>query len=158
MSTIDWSLMDQMRCEPHPLDTQIFRKDAEYNPLPTFHYTQPQDLTFTLVVDVEVASNYISLDIVDILQLNVWPHPSPYYLDGYHPILFQCRLPFRVGQYEDELLCDITTIKSVGVIVGREWLTKMRICYNRKRNSFIYPWVKKTSPQSEPLLEPHLEP
>ena len=53
------------------MDTQIFRKDVEYNPLPTFHYAQSQDLTFTLVVDVEIASNYISLDIVDILQLNV---------------------------------------------------------------------------------------
>ena len=132
VSTIDWSVMDQIRCEPHPLDTYIFRKDAEYNPLPTFHYAQSQDLTFTLVVDVEVASNYISLDIVNILQLNVWPHPSPYYLDGYHHILFQCRLPFRVGQYEDELLCDVTTIKSVGVIAGRDWMIKSNVCYNRK--------------------------
>ena len=80
--------MDQMRCEAHPLDKQIFRNDAEYNPLPIFYYTQSQDLTFTLVIDVEVASNFISLDIVDILRLNVRKHPNPYYLEGYHPILF----------------------------------------------------------------------
>ena len=105
-----------MGAPTHQLDIQVFRKDAEYSPLPTFHYAKSQSLTLPLVVDVEARSNYISEVIIYILKLNVWPHPHPYYLDDYHPILFQCRLPFRVGQYEDELLCDVTSFKSVGVI------------------------------------------
>ena len=131
--------MDQMSCEPHPLDTQILRKNVEYNPLPTFLYAKSQNLTIPLVIDVEVASNYISLDIVDILRLNVSKHPSPYYLEGYHPILFQSRLSFRVGQYEDELLFDVTTIKSVGIILGHEWIANRHIRYSKLRKMFIYP-------------------
>ena len=142
------------------MDTQIFRKNVECNPLPTFHYAQSQDLTFTLVVDVEVASSFISLDIVDILRLNVSKHPSPYYLEGYHPILFQCRLPFRVEQYENKLLFDVTTIKSVGIILGHEWIANRQIRYSRLRKMFIYPWMKKAAPhqESQPPPEPRLEP
>ena len=133
----------------HPLDKQIFKKDVECPPLPTFHYAKTQYLTLPLVVDVEARSNYISDDIIDILKLNVWPHPNPYYLDSHHPILFQCKLPFRVGHYEDALLCDVTTIRSVGVILGHEWIANRQIRYSMRRKAFIYPWMKKAAPQPE---------
>ena len=65
----------------------------------------------------------------------------------------QCKIPLKVGQYEAELLCDVTTVKTFGVLLSQNWIKGMGVCYNRRRNTFIYPWMKKTSPQPEPSLQ-----
>ena len=142
-----------MSTPTHPLDLHVFRREAKYFSIPTLHYAKTQCLTYPFVVDIETMSNYISETLIDILKLQVWPHPRPYYLDGQHPIFFQCKLPFRVGQYEDEVLCDVTNFGSVCVILGQEWITNRRIHYNRRRTEFIYPWMKKVAPQPTPSLQ-----
>ena len=147
-----------MSAPTHPLDLQVFRKNAEYSPLPTVHYAKTQYLTYPFAVDVEATSNYISEDLIDILKLHVYPHPRPYYLDSQHPILFQCKLPFKVGKYEDEILCDVTNFGSVCVILGHKWITNKQIRYNWRRTEFIYPWMEKVAPQPTPLVEPKSDP
>ena len=67
--------MTQIESLPHPLDDLIKREDPDSIPLTTFHYAHSQDLPFTLVIDVEITSNFISSDLVNILGLKSWAHP-----------------------------------------------------------------------------------
>ena len=94
-----------------------------------------------------------------LLKSNVCLHPEPYVIEGGHRIFSQCRFPVRVGSYEEELLCDVVNIKSVGVILGYEWITNRQIRYNMRQKAFIYPWIKKATPQLAPpsQLVPELE-
>ena len=112
-----------MEPKPHTLDAQITRQEEPYGPLPTFHYAQTQDFSYTLAVDAHVFRNFISVDLFKLLNLIVRRHPEPYVIEGGHHIISQCRLPFRVGSYEDELWCDVVGVKSISVILGREWIT-----------------------------------
>ena len=99
--------------EPHPLDDQIIRQDLDDTPLPTFHYAQSHDLPYTLAVDAEIYSSYISTGLVNLLNLKVELCPKPYFsdLEGCHHVQFQCRVLVRVGSYEEEILCEVVDIK-----------------------------------------------
>ena len=61
--------MAQIESLPHPLDDLIKREDSDDIPMTSFHYAHSQDLPFTLVIDVEITSNFISSDLVNILEL-----------------------------------------------------------------------------------------
>ena len=106
---------------PHTLDVEVNKQeDLRGDPLPTFHPAQIQDLPYTLAVAVRVFANYISFELAGLLKANVSRHPKPYVIEGGHFIYSQCKFPVRVGPYEEELLCDVINIKSVGVILGYE--------------------------------------
>ena len=70
----------------------------------------------------------------------------------------RCKIPLKVGQYEAELLCDVTNVETFGVLLGQNWIKRMGVHYNRRRKTFIYPWMKKTPPQPEPSLQSVPEP
>ena len=72
--------MAQIEPPRHPLDNLIKREDPDDTHLTSFHYAHSQDLPFTLVVDAEICSNFISSDLVSILGLMRWVHPEPYFL------------------------------------------------------------------------------
>ena len=147
--------MVQIESPPHPLDDLIKREDSSDIPMTTFHYAHSQDLPFTLVIVVEICSNFISSDLVNILGLTRWVHPEPYYLGPNYAglVLSQCKVPFNVGHYEAELVCDVVDVKTFGVLLGQNWIKRMGVRYNRRRKTFIYPWMKKASPQPEPSLQ-----
>ena len=60
--------------------------------------------------------------------------------------------------YEAEIVCDVVDVKTFGVLLGQKWITRMGVRYNRRRKTFIYPWMKKASPQPEPSLQSVPEP
>ena len=112
--------MAQIEPPPHPLDDIIKREDSSDIPMTSFHYAHSQDLPFTLVIDVEICSNFISSNLVNILGLTRWVHPEPYYLGPNYVglVLSQCKVLFNVGRYEAELVCDVVDVKTFGVLLG----------------------------------------
>ena len=152
--------MGRIRSKTHPLDTHIFRHDTEHNPLPTFHFTHCQGIPCTVAVEVEIYSCYIALDFVDRLELNLESHPTPRYFEDGSIIRHQCQVPISVGTYEDQVLCDVVDIKGANIILGREWMQKQHVCYNKKMKTFIYPWMKDIHSLTQDLLfiMPSLQP
>ena len=148
-----------MESMPHPLDIEVNKLEDLYgNPLPTLHLAHLQDLPYTLAVAIGFSANYISYELATLLKSNVSFHPEPYSIEGGHRIYSQCRIPVRVGSYEEELVCDVVDIKIVSVILGYEWITQKQIRYSMRRKTFIYPWMKKTTPPRVPSLQPVHEP
>ena len=143
-----------MESKQHPWDTEINRQEEPNGLLPTFHYAQTQDLPYTLAVDSHTRKCFISSALIAILNLRIRIHPAPYVIEGGYHIDLQGRLSFKIESYEDALWCDIVTIKSVSVILGRAWIINKQIRYNKRRTTLIYPWMKKAAPQPAPPSQP----
>ena len=142
----------------HTLDEAINRQEDPDGPLPTFCSAHTQDHQYKIAIDVFIFNNFISFKLARRLNLSLTLHPEPYVVEGGHHILHQCRLPFRVGSYDDELLLDVVYITSVGLVLGRKWIEARKVRYNKRRKAFIYPWMKKTTPPHVPSLQPVHEP
>ena len=115
-----------MRPTPHPLDTQLFRLDATYNPLPDFYWVQSHGVQHDIAIEVEVYANYISLDLAIQMNLKLEPHLVPHRLEDDELIQYRCKLHFSIGSYDDEVWCDVVRLQNHCVILGRGWLTKRR--------------------------------
>ena len=121
MSRFDYSLIAQTRVELHPLDKQITRIESDNNPLPTIHNAQVRDLPGILAVEIEVKANYIAQNVANFLKLKLESIPDPHYLDleYCHHVLFQCKVLFKVGFHEEEVLCRVVNIKTAAITLGR---------------------------------------
>ena len=120
-----------MRSTPHPLDTQLCRLDATYNPLLDFYFSRSHGVQHDLAVDIEVYANYIALDLAIQMNLKLEPHPDPHRLDDDELILYRCKLLFSVGSYKDEVWCDVVHLQNHCVLLGRGWLTERHVRYSR---------------------------
>ena len=124
--------------ELHPLDAQVLRGEPFINPCPTFYKAQCNTCQCKLAVDVEVYLNYIALDLVNHLGLKLEPHPRPHYLDDEY-VEYQCKISFKIGQYEDEILCDVVDIKRTSILLGRSWIRKKHVPYVKKWTMYVFP-------------------
>ena len=80
--SIHWSLVLILvkALMPHPLDTQIIRQDAKYNPLPTLHSARCQEFSCTVMVEIEIYKCYVAMDFIKCPKLKLEPHPELHYL------------------------------------------------------------------------------
>ena len=64
-----------------------------------------------MIIDGGSAINVISQEAVEKLKLPTVKHPKPYkvaWVNNYSiPVRKQCVVPFRIGQYEDTIRCDV---------------------------------------------------
>ena len=127
------------------MDKEINTQDPTYKLLLTIHLAWSHGLQNIFAGCVGVCRCYIALSLVDILNMKVKPHPKPHYLDleGRHHVRYQCKVSFKIGHHEDEILCNVVDIHSVSIILGREWMNKWHVRYSMSMKTFIYPWMKK---------------
>ena len=50
----------------------------------------------------------------------------------------QCLVDFHIGQYKDQVLCDIVDMKSCHVFLGRPWQNDCRIVHDCVKNVFNF--------------------
>jgi hypothetical protein len=87
--------------------------------------------------------NYISAEVVKRLDLPTTPHPQPYTIDWLHQgrdlyVNQQCRLPYDIKPFKDEVLCDISSLEVCDALLGQTYLWKCHVVYeSRPRNVII---------------------
>ena len=64
--------------------------------------------------------------MVEKLNLAMLPHPKPYKLhclneDGDFIVKNQVKIQFSIGNYNDEVLCDIVHMNNCHILLGRPW-------------------------------------
>lgn len=81
-----------------------------------------KDKVCRFIIDGESYTNVASLLMVEKLGLPTMKHPKPYHLqwlnDGEVRVFKQVKVPFRIGHYEDEVVCDIVPMQASHVILG----------------------------------------
>uniref|UniRef100_A0A151UDH9 Retrotransposon gag domain-containing protein n=1 Tax=Cajanus cajan TaxID=3821 RepID=A0A151UDH9_CAJCA len=82
--------------------------------------------TCSLIVDSASCNNFVSQRLVDKLNLTTIAHPKSYKLqwlneDGPIEVKDQVNVPFSIGKYKDEILCDIIPKDASHILLGRPW-------------------------------------
>jgi len=81
---------------------------------------------FTVIVGSGSCCNCFSTRLVHTLSLSTQPHPFPYRLDWINPhngIIVNTRVlvPIQIGNYIDQILCDVIPMDIGHIIFGRPW-------------------------------------
>lgn len=78
----------------------------------------------SMIIDGGSCTNAASKTMVDKLGLKTSKHPRPYrlrWLDSNTEIKIaeQVTIPFKIGKYQDEVLCDVVPMKVGHLLLGR---------------------------------------
>ncbi|KAL4383543.1 hypothetical protein GQ457_15G018020 [Hibiscus cannabinus] len=89
--------------------------------------------------------------MVQKLGLETTKHPHPYKLQwlndgGELKVTKQVLIPFSIGSYKDEVLCDVVPMHATHMLLGRPWQFDRKVMHDgyRNRYSFTYDGKKHT--------------
>jgi len=82
--------------------------------------------TCNLIIYGGSCTNIASAEMVSKLNLATISHPRPYTLQWhkkYNEVIVskQTLVPFSIGEYQDEVLCDVLPIDGCHLLLGRPW-------------------------------------
>jgi hypothetical protein len=79
-----------------------------------------------VIVDSGSTDNLVLTEMVEKLELKMINQPSPYkvsWLQKGHQVIVtkQCLVEFKIGGYNDKILCDVIPMDVCHVLLGRPW-------------------------------------
>lgn len=79
-----------------------------------------------VIIDSGSSNNCVSEEMVNKLKLERLKHPKPYQIawiwdDNKILVSEQCLVKLKIGNYHDEVLCDIMPIDICHILLGRPW-------------------------------------
>lgn len=85
-----------------------------------------QDKVCSVIIDGGSCTNVASSSMVEKLGLPTTKHQKPYKLQwlndsGEVRVSKQVLISFRIGKYEDEVLCDVVPMQASHILLGRPW-------------------------------------
>ncbi|XP_010534753.1 PREDICTED: uncharacterized protein LOC104810255 [Tarenaya hassleriana] len=81
--------------------------------------------------------------MVEKLNLQPTKHPKPYRLQwlndsGEVNASKQVRVPFSIGKYDDEILCDVVPMQASHLLLGRPWNFDRRVQHDGYSNKYSF--------------------
>jgi len=81
--------------------------------------------------------------MVEKLNLQVIPHPKPYKLqwlneDGDLTVDKRVKVSLSVGNYKDEMLCDVVPMEVCHILFGRPWQFDKKSIHNGLTNEITF--------------------
>ena len=95
----------------------------------------------SLIIDGGSCANVASSYMVDKLGLERTKHPQPYQLRWLDDrvkirIFDQVKVPFSVGRYKDQVLCDVVPMQAGHLLLGRPWKFDKETTHNGRTNLY----------------------
>jgi hypothetical protein len=80
----------------------------------------------TMIIDGGSCTNVACVSMVEKLNMACDEHPKPYRLQwlnkcGEFKVTRQVGVPFFIGQYKDEVICDVVPMQAGHLLLGRPW-------------------------------------
>ncbi|XP_048231222.1 uncharacterized protein LOC125370266 [Ricinus communis] len=102
-----------------------------------------QGKTCLVIIDGGSCTNVASTLMVEKLGLNLIPHPRPYKLlwlnnCGEIKVNKQVVVPFTIGRYSDEALCDVVPMHAGHILLGRPWEFDTRAFHDGFLNRYSF--------------------
>nr|KYP36126.1 Transposon Ty3-I Gag-Pol polyprotein [Cajanus cajan] len=93
--------------------------------------------------DASQRENIFHPRLVEKLNLTPIPHPKPYQLhwlneDGDIIVDKQVKVKFSIGNYEDQVVCDIVPMEACHILLGRPWQFDKRTMHNGLTNEITF--------------------
>jgi hypothetical protein len=100
-----------------------------------------KDRVCKVIVDSGNTDNLISTEMVEKLELETTGHLSPYkvsWLQKGHQVNFikQCLVEFKIGGYNDKILCDVIPMDVCHLLLGRPWQYDRNVIHDGKMNTY----------------------
>ena len=113
-----------------------------------FHtVVQSGDKKCKLVIDGGSSMNVVSKDVVTLLNLKVEPHPNPFRVawvnDHTLPVTQRCLVSIQMGDYKDEIYCEVLPMDVAHVLLGRPWLYDLNVTNFGKDNIYSFKYKGK---------------
>jgi hypothetical protein len=100
------------------------------------------------IVDSDNKKNLISVEVIKRVDLPMTPHSQPYTINWlcegrYICVIQQCRLPYDIKPFIDEVLCDISPLEVCDVFLGQPYLWKHHVVYESRPHNVIITLVRQ---------------
>ncbi|XP_040967920.1 uncharacterized protein [Gossypium hirsutum] len=97
----------------------------------------------SIVIDGGSCTNVASTYMVDKLALPTIKHPSPYKLQWLNEgvelkVTKQAKISFSIGNYHDEVLCDVVPMHAGHILLGRPWQFDRRVKHDGFANQYSF--------------------
>jgi hypothetical protein len=96
-----------------------------------------------LMVDGGSYCNGISKAVVATLSLSTWRIPEPKHVAwlnscGMLKVTHKVRVPFIVGDYVDEVECDVLPLEVCGLLLGHPWQYDRNVTHAGRAKSYSF--------------------
>jgi hypothetical protein len=96
-----------------------------------------------MMIDGGSCTNGISKAMVAALGLSTWRIPEPKHLEwlnncGMLKVTHKVRVPFTVGDYVDEVECDVLPLEVCGLLLGRPWQYDRNVTHAGRANTYSF--------------------
>ncbi|KAL4346499.1 hypothetical protein GQ457_17G008620 [Hibiscus cannabinus] len=123
-------------------------EDVQESPLEDVEDDHLEDKVCVVIIDSESCTNIASSVMVDKLGLKTTKHPNPYKLQwlndgGELKVTRQVVVPFSIGNYKDEVLCDVVTMDATHLLLGRPWQFDKKALHDGYTNKYSFSHVGK---------------
>ena len=103
----------------------------------------------SVIIDGGSCTNVASTSMVEKLGIPTMKHQKPYKLQwlndsGEVRVTKQVMVSFRIGRYEDEVLCDVVPMQATHLLLGRPWQYDRHVSHDGFTNKYTF--VYKTKP------------
>jgi hypothetical protein len=100
-----------------------------------------KDRVCKVIVDSGSTDNFVSTEMVENLELETTDHPSPYrvsWLQKGHQVTVtkQCLVEFKIGGYNDKILCDVIPMDVCHLLLGRPWKYDRNVVHDGRMNTY----------------------
>ena len=106
---------------------------------------QSGDKKCKLVIDKGSSMNMVSKDAVKLLNLKVEPRPNPFRVTWVndHPLLQRCLVSIQMGNYKDEIYCDVLPMDVAHALVGHLGIYDLNVITFGKDNIYSFKYKGK---------------
>ncbi|XP_057785651.1 uncharacterized protein LOC131003187, partial [Salvia miltiorrhiza] len=107
-----------------------------------------QDKVCSVIIDGGSCTNVASRAMVERLGLTTEKHSKPYRLQwlnetGVIKVTKQVKVPFCIGKYEDEVVCDVIPMQASHILLGRPWQFDRRVIHDGFTNKYSFEYKQK---------------
>jgi hypothetical protein len=100
-----------------------------------------KDRVCKVIVDSGSTDNLVSTEMVKKLELETIEHPSPYrvsWLQKGHQVNVtkQCLVEFKIGGYNDKILCDVIPMDVCHLLLGRPCQYDRNVVHDGRKNTY----------------------
>jgi hypothetical protein len=100
-----------------------------------------KDRVCKVIIDSGRMDNLVSTEMVEKLELETNDHPSPYrvsWLQKGHQVTVtkQCLVEFKIGGYNDKILCDVIPMDVCHLLLGRPWKYDRNVIHDGRMNTY----------------------
>jgi hypothetical protein len=100
-----------------------------------------KDRVCKVIVDSGSMDNLVSTEMVEKLEMEMIDHPSPYkisWLQKGHQVTItkQCLVEFKIGGYNDKILCDVIPMDVCHLLLGRPWQYDRNVIHDGRMNTY----------------------